>query len=630
VRSALGRRLLIGSGAVLVVLFVVVEFMVLGSWGDDRRNMRAFQRTTDATTSLANAQRQVFTLTREVDRLRPGASLDKVALQRGLLERQLAIVQASAPAQRTLQAQVHGIQRSIARFDSVFSQVYGDGTGAVSDHGHKQVDRALERLELDVKRTFDEEEHVLYARLATTLGEEADQGLLLVVFSGLLLVLSAALAVIIARSVRGRYARASLMLDRSEERFRGLVEQLPAIVYTAAFDGPDGAPTLLYVSPQVEDIMGTPPEQALADPWLLAERIPADHRRLIAAAVARLAAGDAAPSVEFRFERPDGTQIWLRHGRGAVVDGPDSLQLHGLLFDITAEKQAQDEHKRMENDLRLAQKLEAVGQLAAGVAHEINTPIQFVGDTLGFLENAFADLLAVQSVHDELCLAADAGAVDSELVARVAKVREDADLDYLRERAPAAFERATDGIQRVAAIVGAMREFAHPPTADHAAMDINAAVRNTLIVAASQYKYVADVETDLADLPPAICNVGEVNQVLLNLVINATHAIEDKGGERGRISILTRRDDEHVLIAIGDSGCGIPADVAGRIFDPFFTTKEVGRGTGQGLALARAMIVDRHGGTLTFETEPGQGTTFHVRLPIGGQAAAGEPHRRAA
>jgi signal transduction histidine kinase len=168
-----------------------------------------------------------------------------------------------------------------------------------------------------------------------------------------------------------------------------------------------------------------------------------------------------------------------------------------------------------------------------------------------------------------------------------------------------------------------MRDFAHPPTRERAPVDVVAALRDTLIIAANAYKYVADVETDFEDLPPIEANGGELNQVFLNLVVNAAHAIESVVGEcdqRGTIRLGAHTDGDDVVISVSDTGCGIPDEIAGRIFDPFFTTKEVGRGTGQGLALARTMVVERHGGTLTFETEPGAGTTFHVRLPISGAA----------
>jgi signal transduction histidine kinase len=272
-----------------------------------------------------------------------------------------------------------------------------------------------------------------------------------------------------------------------------------------------------------------------------------------------------------------------------------------------------------EQDLRLGEKLEAVGQLAAGVAHEINTPTQFVGDTVGFLREAFEDLMGLhRQVRRELDAAAESGALPAGLLERVAEAEEAADLEYLTERVPAAFDRADDGVARVAAIVGAMREFAHPPTAEKTPQDLNATLRNTLVVASSELRHVADLETNFGDVPRVVCNIGDITRVCLNLIVNAADAIEESG-ERGTITIGTRADDDHVVISIADTGCGIPPAVAERVFDPFFTSKEVGRGTGQGLAIARTLVVERHGGTLTFETAADEGTTFHVRLPVDGE-----------
>jgi two-component system, NtrC family, sensor kinase len=224
-------------------------------------------------------------------------------------------------------------------------------------------------------------------------------------------------------------------------------------------------------------------------------------------------------------------------------------------------------------------------------------------------------------VYERLLVAAEAGPVSDALIAAVRAAEEVADLDYLRERVPGAFERATDGVQRVATIVRAMREFAHPPTTDKMPFDINQALRSTLVVASNEYKYIAEVQTEFGDLPPVMCDGGDINQVFLNLVVNAAHAIEDvtAEGERGTILLRTTAEDDHVRISVSDTGPGIPSAVAGRIYDPFFTTKDVGRGTGQGLAIARRIVVERHGGTLSFETEQGLGTTFHVRLPVGEQ-----------
>lgn len=270
--------------------------------------------------------------------------------------------------------------------------------------------------------------------------------------------------------------------------------------------------------------------------------------------------------------------------------------------------------KEMELELRQAQKLEAVGRLAAGIAHEINTPIQYVSDSLHFVREAFAD---VDSLLATLLTPAE-GAIAIPLE-RIESQAESIDLDYLRENVPKALERAVDGLGRVATIVRAMKEFGHPDGRNMALSDINAAVLSTLTIAKNEYKYVADVHTELGELPPVPCHLGEINQTLLNLIVNGAHAIGERvegTSVRGRITIRTYLEGDWACIAISDTGGGIPDSIRSRIFDPFFTTKELGKGTGQGLAIASAVVTKKHGGTLTFDSRLGEGTTFLIRLPI--------------
>jgi len=407
------------------------------------------------------------------------------------------------------------------------------------------------------------------------------------------------------------------LLAQSQTRYRSLVEQLPAITLVFALDADQRRVTPVYVSPQTEVVFGLSADEWETDfPAILARVHEDDRERLLESLDALIATG-ASPPVEFRATRADGDEIWLSDVGAMVTEDSNGRYVQTMLFDISDAKRAQAERAAMELELRHGQKLEAVGELAAGIAHEINTPTQFVGDTVRFLRDAFGDLMEMQAVQAELASAAETGSVTTDLLDRVREAEEVADLEYLRERVPGAFDRADDGIGRIGAIVSAMREFAHPPTADKAPVQLNAALENTLVVATSEYKYVADVEMDFADLPLVVCNGGDLNQVFLNLIVNAAHAIEERGADRGTIRIATKVQGDHVVVSISDTGAGIPEDVAARIFDPFFTTKEVGRGTGQGLAIARTLVVERHGGSLTFETEPGEGTTFHVTLPIG-------------
>jgi len=290
-----------------------------------------------------------------------------------------------------------------------------------------------------------------------------------------------------------------------------------------------------------------------------------------------------------------------------------------LQAQLTAEMQ---ERERMAIELRLAQKLESVGRLAAGIAHEINTPIQYVGDSVAFLQSAQAELGELLAA----CLAAldriESGESPVEVLPGLRGVQEGTDLEFLNAEIPRAFERTSDGVQRVADIVRAMKEFAHPGHVEQAAADLNHALKTTLTVARNEYKYSAQVDTHLGELPDVVCNVSELNQVFLNLIVNAAQAVQESGksAANGRISITTERVRDHVQIRIADNGCGIPKENLEKIFDPFFTTKEVGLGTGQGLAIARSIVVDKHGGVIDVESEPGVGTSFILSLPIEGRS----------
>ncbi len=279
------------------------------------------------------------------------------------------------------------------------------------------------------------------------------------------------------------------------------------------------------------------------------------------------------------------------------------MRLVCVLRDIT-------ERQRLESQLAQAQRLESIGQLASGIAHEINTPIQYIGDNGMFLEEAFRDLLKLVRVGAGPDRSTGSG---------------DVDLEYLEEEIPKAINQLQEGVSHVARIVRAMKEFSHPGPLEKMAVDINRAIESTVMVCRNEWKYVADLTTDLdSDLPLVYCVAGEINQVILNLIVNAAHAISDvsKGtGQKGAIHLSTSRQEECVEIRVADTGSGIPEAIQSRIFDPFFTTKPVGKGTGQGLAIAHAVIVKKHHGAINFETTPGVGTTFVIRLPF---AASGE------
>lgn len=280
-----------------------------------------------------------------------------------------------------------------------------------------------------------------------------------------------------------------------------------------------------------------------------------------------------------------------------------------LIVDVT-------ERKLLEDQLKQAQKLESIGQLAAGIAHEINTPIQYIGDNTNFLAGAFCDVGEVLALYR--AARGDAGAL-----AAADRAAREADLDYLLEEVPRAVAQTREGVGHVARIVKAMKEFAHPGTDEKVPIDLNQAIETVIAVARNEWKYAAEVQTNLEpDLPAVPGLAGELNQVFLNLLVNAAHAVRSAhgpaDGHKGTITFATHRIGKLVEVRITDTGCGIPEAVRGRIFDPFFTTKPVGQGTGQGLSIAHAVVVQRHGGAITFESQVGRGTTFVVRLPLDG------------
>ncbi len=303
------------------------------------------------------------------------------------------------------------------------------------------------------------------------------------------------------------------------------------------------------------------------------------------------------------------------------------IGIQGTVVDISHRKQEETENVH-------SQKLEAIGSLAAGIAHEINTPIQYVTDNTRFLQDAFEDLAKVFEAGTSMLGAIkrnpEAGAEGLAYETAV----EEADLDYLREEIPQAVSQSLGGLSRVSEIVSSMKEFSHFGKDQRQVADINHILDNTLTVARNEWRYVAKVEKDFQkDLPGITCNPGELGQVFLNIIVNAGHAIQDlnknrdgdKDSVKGRITIQTLTIPTGIEVRISDTGAGIPEEARDQIFNPFFTTKSVGRGSGQGLAIAHSVVTDRHGGKISFTTQTGTaettgtagptGTTFIIQLP---------------
>ena len=324
---------------------------------------------------------------------------------------------------------------------------------------------------------------------------------------------------------------------------------------------------------------------------------------------------------EVEGQRKDGSLVPLEIAI-TEMDVAGAQKFVGICRDITRRKQREAEKAELEQELRQAQKMESLGTLAGGIAHEINTPVQYVGDNVRFLQDAFADLNAALLAFRGLASAAKEAGLLAEPLGKADAAAEDADLEYLSEEIPTSITQTLEGVGRISEIVQAIKEFSHPDAKEKSAIDINHAISTTVTVTRNQWKYVADLEESLdGSLPPVPCLPGEFNQVILNLIVNAAHAIEDSlgkdGEEKGHITVTTEKIDPWVEIRVSDSGTGIAQENLRKIFDPFFTTKEPGKGTGQGLAISHSIVTKKHGGSIAVESELGQGTTFVVRLPLG-------------
>ena len=422
-----------------------------------------------------------------------------------------------------------------------------------------------------------------------------DAGALGLLLAGSALSLSLGALVLVLATSRGRalalidrqtedLREQARQIEQSERKFRSLIQNSSDLTLVCDSDG-----TLSYVSPTSDRVIGTTATQ------------------LVGTALSKQLSSDDWATLARWLREPDPDMLVLtccigaRDGRprwveATATDLRDDPAVGGVVLnirDIT-------DRQRLELELRHAQKLETIGQLSAGIAHEINTPIQYIGDNVRFLQDAVSEL--------------------TQLLDRDATT---SSTDSLTGEMRAAFTDTLTGVDRVATIVRAMKVFGHPGEELATGADLNETVRTTLTVANSQIRQVADVVTDLGDLPPVSCHVGDVNQVLLNLLINATQAIASvpRSGSPGTITVRTRADGDDVIIEVADTGCGIPPQARDRIFDPFFTTKPIGVGTGQGLAIAYSLIHDRHHGSITFTSEVGVGTTFTIRLPVGAPAA---------
>ena len=395
-------------------------------------------------------------------------------------------------------------------------------------------------------------------------------------------------------------------LRESENRYKSLVENSFSCIYVIQ----DGC--FLFANNNAIKFTGYEPEDIIGKPS--DSFVHPDDRGIIREKAKKMISGEDISPYEFRIVSKTGELRWLMETVSSIIFNGRRAIL-GNCIDITERRQREVQELH-------SQKLESVGQLAAGIAHEINTPIQFVGDNISFMKDAFQDILSLTNIlhalkSDDLSNSAVAG----NLLSLIHKKEMEIDLDFLSKEIPQAIEQSLEGLQRVVKIIMAMREFSHPGGENKTDLDINKAIESTITLSRNEWKYSADLTTTLApDLPIVQGYPADFNQVILNIIINAAQALQGKAGkgnsEKGRIEISTRQDGNEVEICIRDTGMGILPVAQSRVFDPFFTTKEVGKGTGQGLTIAHNIIVQKHGGKIFFETKPGEGTAFYIRLQL--------------
>lgn len=406
-------------------------------------------------------------------------------------------------------------------------------------------------------------------------------------------------------------ARHAAAEQRAMARLLAILEHLPVAILAT---GPDNA--IQWINGAASEIFGIDPGAAKG--LALAAFLPplADATGSGVAAVSTAAAADPLRTTA---QRLDGTTFPVE-AVVAASDAPGEASLVWMVRDITQQVVHERRRQEAEADKRRAQRLESLGTLAGGIAHELNSPIQFLTDNNDFLRTAFADLAAA--------VAELRAAVPAE---RYAEIATRLDLDFLTGEIPQAVTQSRNGLERIAEIVHATRRFLHPAAAAMEDNDVNQIVQTAVLLSRNQWRYAADLDLDLAaDLPRVRSNAGELNQVFLNLIVNALHAIEDKGAGMGKILIATRTVAEGVECSVSDSGVGIAPELRERVFDLFFTTKAPGRGTGQGLALVHSIVTQAHGGRISFDSEPGKGTTFRFTLPAAaavGAAFAAQPAR---
>ncbi|WP_428717582.1 ATP-binding protein [Undibacterium curvum] len=402
-------------------------------------------------------------------------------------------------------------------------------------------------------------------------------------------------------------------------RLKYLIDNTPAIIYSSV---PTGDFKMTYVSSNAQRILGYDSAMMVSDPNFWFDHIhPEDVPQIFSSLAMLFSEGER--TYEYRFKNSNGHYIWMHDMLRLIRDeAGNPLEVVGSLTDISerkameeslqkkGEEQKQLIHKLQEaqDQLMQSEKMASVGQLAAGIAHEINNPIGFVNSNMGSLQGYVEKLFEVLGQYEQLILHPQAA---QSAVARVNAIKKEADLEFLQEDVEDLVRESMDGLKRVRDIVQSLKDFSHVGETDWQEADIHHGIDSTLNIVINEIKYKATVIKEYGNLPNVRCVISQINQVVMNLLVNASHAIKDKGN----ITINTGCKDDWIWIRISDTGSGIPPEIMTRIFEPFFTTKPIGSGTGLGLSLSYG-IIKKHNGRIEVKSELGLGTSFTIHLPL--------------
>jgi len=416
--------------------------------------------------------------------------------------------------------------------------------------------------------------------------------------------------------------------DAAYSRLLYLVNNTPAIIYASV---PSGDFRMTYVSSNAQHVLGYEPEQMIADPNFWFNHIHPEDAASIFSSLALLFS-EGYRTYEYRFLDSSGRYLWMHDMLRLIRDEHGSpIEVVGSLTDITDRKKMEDDLRRTgkeqqvliqklqdaQQQLLQAEKMASVGQLAAGIAHEINNPIGFVNSNMHSLQTYVTAMFELLEQYDQFI---NKLALEDDKTKLISDMKSKADLDFIKDDTVALVTESLDGLKRVRDIVQSLKDFSHVGEAEWQEADIHLGIESTLNIVKNEIKYKATVEKQYGTLPPVQCVIAELNQVFLNLLINAAHAIQDKGVIAIKTGTQDRDGQKFVCIKITDTGCGIEPENLNRIFEPFFTTKPVGSGTGLGLSLAYG-IINKHNGSITAKSVVGKGTQFTIYLPVNQSSA---------